>query len=674
MASLWLSACDGNSSNTETGSTFVATGVGSQVKPPEEPDNELNPDNELAADPDKKLTANPDKSLTIKAVASFPPEDHVVKDDYLYSAAANANLPLATVDETPAIKNHQMMIGGKLVNYTASAGHLIAYSPGKVARASMFYMAYTREGLPKEDRPVTFFWNGGPGSSSAWLHMGSWAPRRLESSDVDKNVSDGGTRGFSFVDNAETLLDKTDLVFVDPPGTGLSQAIAPYKNSDFWGMEADAQVNRDFVVRFVDRYDRQTSPKYLYGESYDGIRLPVVGNLLVAAGGRDFAPDKSGRKTVALSGIILASPILDLGTNCSQGGDVNCAGYLPSYAMAADFNGRATRRGTASALEYIDQLRTFVAEKYNPARKIWYSPVLSRAKAVHAEANRQYDKLFGLWQNAASARKWAIDVESRADASSKATELANLLVATPAERAAFSKAFMADPLSELKQLVAGTKLEIERALTPAWRDYAQTEAGTKFFKDMTGITGLDLDWLREFEVSPVKFPGKLLPATSIGIFDARVDISHPGSRAAALYTGSAFAEAIKSTLPAMFNYHSASPYMLRDDSIRAHWKFERQHKLASFRTGLPDLVESLDSDPALRALVLHGYYDLLTPFHQTELDLAGAGLSGRVPVDLYEGGHMFFDDEKARVHAKRTLDAFFDNRPENKTPTAVVLN
>ncbi|TXR51133.1 S10 family serine carboxypeptidase-like protein [Phyllobacterium endophyticum] len=289
MASLWLSACDGNSSNTETGSTFVATEVGSQVKPPEEPDNELNPDNEPAADPDKELTANPDKSLTIKAVASFPPEDHVVKDDYVYSAAADANLPLATVDETPAIKNHQMMIGGKLVNYTASAGHLIAYAPGKVARASMFYMAYTREDLPKEDRPVTFFWNGGPGSSSAWLHMGSWAPRRLESSDVDKNVSDRGTRGFSFVDNAETLLDKTDLVFVDPPGTGLSQAIAPYKNSDFWGMEADAQVNRDFVVRFVDRHHRQSSPKYLYGESYDGIRLPVLGNLLVAAAGRNFA-------------------------------------------------------------------------------------------------------------------------------------------------------------------------------------------------------------------------------------------------------------------------------------------------------------------------------------------------------------------------------------------------
>ena len=90
---------------------------------------------------------------------------------------------------------------------------------------------------------MTFFWNGGPGYSSAWLHLGSWAPKRLKitASDVVKDLSKSETKGFSWVDNAETLLDKTDLVFVDPPGTGLSQAIAPYRNSDFWGMEADAR-------------------------------------------------------------------------------------------------------------------------------------------------------------------------------------------------------------------------------------------------------------------------------------------------------------------------------------------------------------------------------------------------------------------------------------------------
>ncbi|PSH69693.1 hypothetical protein CU102_05290 [Phyllobacterium brassicacearum] len=101
---------------------------------------------------------------------------------------------------------------------------------------------------------------------------------------------------------------------------------------------------------------------------------------------------------------------------------------------------------------------------------------------------------------------------------------------------------------------------------------------------MTSITGLDTDWLYEFEVSPVQFPNKLVPGSNLGFFDARANISNFGSTPAALYTGAGFADAIKTALPEMFNYHNASLYMLRDDSIRAHWKFEREHKLQDFRT------------------------------------------------------------------------------------------
>ncbi len=658
-ASLLLAACDGDSGNTNADSTFVTPEADPQINAPGSPG-----------------------TASITTVALVPPEDHVLEDKNVYSAAADASLPLATVDETPAVKNHQIMINGKLVRYTAAAGHLIAYArkvpehpAGNVAQASIFYMAYTREDLPKENRPVTFFWNGGPGYSSAFLHLGSWAPKRLKTgaSDVAQERLKSGAKAFSWVDNAETLLDKTDLVFVDPPGTGLSQAIAPYRNSDFWGMEADAQVNQDFVVRFVNRYLRQSSPKYLYGESYDGIRLPIVANLLVAAGSGNFAPDKTGRKPVALSGLVLGSPVLNLGTNC-QTADISCAGYLPSYAMAADYHGMSTRRGTATALEYIETLRTFVTEKYNPARKIWYTPMLTRAKAAYAEANRQYDRLTGIWQNPASAREWVLNVDTKQNASSNATELANLLVATPAERGRFVEAFMADPFDTLKQFVANAKQEIERALTPAWWDYAQTPAGLSFFKDMTSITGLDADWLYEFEVSPVQFPNKLVPGSNLGFFDARANISNLGSPAAALYTGAGFADAINTALPEMFNYHNASLYMLRDDSIRGSWKFEREHKLQPFRTGLPDLVATLKNDPGVRTLALHGYYDLLTPFHQTELDLAGAGLAGNVPVALYEGGHMFFDDDKARTQAKKTLDAFYDGRPVDAAKPPAVLH
>lgn len=239
------------------------------------------------------------------------------------------------------------------VKYTASAGHLIAYAPkdpaAKVAQASIFYMAYTREDLPRESRPVTFLFNGGPGNSYVWLQLGTWAPKRLEI--VAQNAPKSETKRFSWIDNAETLLDKTDLVFVDPPGTGFSQAIAPYKNRDLWGMEADARVRRDFVVRFVNRYSRQSSPKVLFGETYDGIRLPIVANLLVAGGSSSFEPDKTGKTPVALSGLVLSSPILDLNTNCSQNSDTSCAGYLPSYAMVADYHRKGAKLGPVPAPE-----------------------------------------------------------------------------------------------------------------------------------------------------------------------------------------------------------------------------------------------------------------------------------------------------------------------------------
>ncbi|MBZ9653380.1 S10 family serine carboxypeptidase-like protein [Phyllobacterium lublinensis] len=642
-----LAGCDGDSGKSEADGTFTTAQL----------------------DPPIKARENPEKDKSIKTLALSLPEDHVVEDRNAYSAAANASLPREAVDETPAVKNHQAMIDGKLIRYTASAGHLISYAPNKtVAQASLFYMAYTRQDLPKENRPVTFFWNGGPGNSYVWLQLGSWAPKQLKifARDFSKSEKDG----FSWIDNAETLLDKTDLVFVDPPGTGFSQAIAPYRNSDFWSVEADALLNHDFIVRFGDRFGRQRSPKFLFGDTFDGIRLPIVANLLVAGKSSTSGADKNGKKPVALSGLVLSSPMLDLRTNCGQSSDASCAGYLPSYAMVADFHGKTTSRGAASAQEYIDKLRIFVAETYDPARKIWYSPELTRAKAVLAEAVSQYGHMTSLWSNAASARQWALNVETRPNAIDEATKLARVLLADDAERVRFVLGFLADPLDALKQFVADAKQQVETALTPAWRDFAQTQAGTALFKDMTSITGLDADWLRELDISPIQFRDRLFPRDNLDLLDARLTGSSPWIPAAELDSSPQFADAIRTVLPDMFNYRHTSPYRLGHNIMRPSWRFEREQQ--SFETGLPDLARTLDSDPSVRVLALHGYYDLLTPFHQTELDLARAGLSDRVPVEVYEGGHLFFHDDKGRAQASKRLDAFYDG--PNPTRSPVVLN
>ncbi len=173
-----------------------------------------------------------------------------------FDGGPEGGLELAAVDETPAVKHHSTTISGKTVEYTATAGHLIAYAPAEPAspattdaQASIFYMAYTRDDLPKENRPVTFFFNGGPGSASIWLHLGSSAPKRLKTGEpfIPESAYTEKPATFPWIDNEETLLDKSDLVFVDPVGTGYSQAIKPHQNQDFWEMEVDARVDLDFI-------------------------------------------------------------------------------------------------------------------------------------------------------------------------------------------------------------------------------------------------------------------------------------------------------------------------------------------------------------------------------------------------------------------------------------------
>ncbi|HEU4775304.1 MAG TPA: peptidase S10, partial [Telluria sp.] len=218
-------------------------------------------------------------------------------DPVSYSGAATAGL--TAPQEGAAIVNTRMTLAGKNLDYKATTGHLTATDPvtGKPT-VSFFYVAYTAGTLDPSKRPVTFFYNGGPGSSSLWLHMGSFGPKRIVTA-IPSNV----VAPLQLVDNQETLLDHSDLVFIDAVGTGFTQAVAPGSNDDFWGVDSDAAAFRDFVRRYVTVNGRQTSPKYLYGESYGSPRTGVLSNLLEVAG-------------VKLSGIVLQSAVMNYNSNC----------------------------------------------------------------------------------------------------------------------------------------------------------------------------------------------------------------------------------------------------------------------------------------------------------------------------------------------------------------------
>ncbi|MCC2958383.1 peptidase S10 [Massilia sp. IC2-477] len=283
-------------------------------------------------------------------------------DPVLYSGAATASLPSA--QEQAAKVQAKITLDGKPLDYTATTGHLTAtdLASGQPA-ASFFYVAYTAGSLPAAQRPLTFFFNGGPGSSSVWLHIGSFAPRRLATS--FPATTPAAVAG-NLVDNQETLLDHSDLVFVDAIGTGYSQAIAPRTNAQFWGVDQDAAAFRDFVRRYLAVNNRQASPLYLFGESYGAPRAAVLANLLESAG-------------VRVAGVMLQSAAMNYTSNCGMfnPGQASCEGYIPSYAavsyyhqngsLPTDFSTVLQKAREFAAGPYRSEVNAFIANKTAPS-------------------------------------------------------------------------------------------------------------------------------------------------------------------------------------------------------------------------------------------------------------------------------------------------------------------
>ncbi len=325
--------------------------------------------------PQMPATATVESELDV--FAKVAPADKVLDDANTYDTTLDGSIALSKINEDASVKRHTITINGKVLPYVARAGHLIAYrgnGANRKAEAAVFYTAYTRDALPKENRPVTFLWNGGPGSASIWLHMGSWGPKRLKSDAPNMPDPTKQPDSFPFEDNAISLLDQSDIVFVDPPGTGLSTAIAPLKNGDLWGTDDDAQVVADFITSYTNKYNRQSSPKYLYGESYGGIRTPIVANLLEQAGTSGYAPDPSGKPARVLAGFILNSPLVNYNSNCDMmGGAVTCEGYIPSYAMTADYFKKSVKRGTQTQEQYLGELRTLARTTFQTTFSTYFN-------------------------------------------------------------------------------------------------------------------------------------------------------------------------------------------------------------------------------------------------------------------------------------------------------------
>ena len=247
--------------------------------------------------------------------------------------------------------DHLVKIDGKAIAYTATAGTLVMKNDQGQPVAHFGYTAYVKKDGDRTTRPIMFAYNGGPGSASLWLHMGVLGPQRTVVDDT--NFTTQGP--FQRVDNEYSILDKTDLVMIDPVGTGFSVPVGDAKGEDFWGVDNDITSVSNFIARYVTDNGRWQSPKYLLGESYGGIRSGGVAYTLLT------------RHYMALNGVILVSPYMDfVAGNAGGKMDLPYINFFTTYAATAWYHKVIDDRPD-DLQEFLRAAEDFAINQYAPA-------------------------------------------------------------------------------------------------------------------------------------------------------------------------------------------------------------------------------------------------------------------------------------------------------------------
>ncbi|AXF16550.1 S10 family peptidase [Paraburkholderia caledonica] len=502
-------------------------------------------------------------------------------DQPFFDPVAYGNGPddsVTATDESAAITHHSVTIDGKKINYTATVGHLVIVDPSSSEPAArMFYVAFTQDNQKEETRPLTFFYNGGPGSSAVFVLLGSFGPRRIKTSMPNFTPP----APYTIEDNPDSLLDRSDLIFINPVGTGYSAAIAPKKNRDFWGVDQDADSIAQFIKRFLTKNNRWNSPKYLFGESYGTARSCVVAYRLHEGG-------------VDLNGITLQSSILDY----TQAG--NPVGALPTAAADAWYHkklGIAPRPTDLGA--FAEEVAQFARTDYLAALRKF--PTTDSATVEKLAEYTGIDKTTLL--------AWSLDVASY-DSRGNSLFLTTLL--------------------KPQGLVLGAY------------DGRVTAIGT-------GIAG-------------------------------KVDPNSGGNDPTMTAVSGVYTTMWNVYLNEQLKYTSNSAFTDLNDQAFQFWDFSHidptgaqkgvddKGNVILYTAG--DLAAVMALNPDLKVLSANGFYDFVTPFYQTVLDLQQMPLlSQQVRQNLsarfYPSGHMIYLDGGSRTALKADLAAMYDSAVAN---------
>ena len=488
--------------------------------------------------------------------------------------------------ENRAVTRHQIELGGKTIVYKAIAGHLVTVdADSSRPAAKIFYVAYLADGTDESTRPVTFFYNGGPGSSAVFVMLGSFAPVRIESS-----FPDFTSPPYVFDDNPDCLLDKSDLVFINPVGTGYSAAIAPFQNKDFWGVDQDAASLNQFIKRFLTVYRRWNSPKFLYGESYGTARTAVLAWLLHEDG-------------VDLNGVVLQSSILDYSDIRN-----NPVGLMPTLAATAYYHEKIQVTPRPATLEAFlkDQVLPFADGDY--------------AAAVGAIAIPAPDPLPS-WD----AVRGTVET------------LSNYLGIPPAVVVAWG-------------LGAGMG----------------NGFGTLFL----------LALLSDDDLALGAYDGRVTGIDS-GIAATISPLSGANDPTIAAING-VYTSVWNRYLNEELKFTAVSSFTSLNNQAFLNWDFRHIDPTGAqkgtddlnarqYLYTAGDLAATMAVNVNLKVLSLNGYFDSVTPFYQTTVDLRNMPLldedirERNLTIRNYPSGHMIYLDGESRTMMKADLAAFYDS-------------
>ncbi|MCS6776241.1 MAG: hypothetical protein RMJ43_09105 [Chloroherpetonaceae bacterium] len=267
-----------------------------------------------------------------------------------HSGGGEARVARPAKEEAPIVTAHEITIGGRTLSYTVTTGLMPLCDDRGEKEADIFFMAYTlQDAGPPAQRPVMFSFNGGPGSSSVWLHLGALGPKRV------RMLDDGGLPPppYQLVPNEATWLEHTDLVFIDPVGTGFSRPVNEEAGKKFWNLQGDIESVAEFIRMYLTRYQRWTSPLFLVGESYGTTRAAGLAGELIERG-------------IALNGIVLVSAILNFQTaHFAPGNDLPYMLFLPSYTATAWYHRKLPDALLQDLPRTLEEVEHWAVTEYN---------------------------------------------------------------------------------------------------------------------------------------------------------------------------------------------------------------------------------------------------------------------------------------------------------------------